>query len=107
MESSIKNIFFLKNEFVILQEAERARVDLFSTRFEESYVFDFDEPNFKPRLVPLDYEALKSDQEFGYFLKSYKNRLNLLLNYSYGDRLLILVSALISSISDEIKFLEG
>ena len=95
--------FFLKNESLIfLEEAERALRELFSPRFEESYVYDFNEPNFKPRLTPLDYEALKTDQEFKYFLKSFKNRLNLLSKFHYR-RLMKQVEALILSIDSELK----
>jgi hypothetical protein len=95
--------FFLKNESnIVLNEAEYALRELFSTRFVESYVYDFNEPNFKPRLTPLDYEALKNDQEFKYFLKSFKNRLNLLLNFHYQRKLIKMVKALINSIDDEL-----
>jgi hypothetical protein len=96
--------FFLKNESqIVLEEAERALRELFSTRFEESYVYDFNEPNYKPRLTPISYEILKTDQEFKYFLKSYKNRLNLLLQFHYRSRLLKQVEALILSIDSELN----
>ena len=95
--------FFLKNESnIVLDEAEHALRELFSTRFEESYVYDFNAPNYKPRLTPLNYEALKTDQEFNYFLKSFRNRLNLIVNFHYQSRLLIIVKALIKSIDDEL-----
>lgn len=100
--------FFIRNESsIILDETERALRDLFSTRFEESYVYDFNVPNYKPRLIPLNYEALKTDQEFKYFLKSYKNRLQLFLNFHYQKKLLKTVKALILSIDLEIKNLEA
>lgn len=96
--------FFLINESnIVIDEGERALRELFSTRFEESYVYDFNEPNYKPRLTPLNYEALKTDQEFKYFLKSYKNRLNLLLNFHYRSTLLKDVKALINSIDNELQ----
>ena len=96
--------FFLKNESqIVLEEAERALRELFSTRFEESYVYDFNEPNYKPRLTPINYETLKTDQEFKYFLKSYKNRLNLLLQFHYRSRLLKQVELLILSIDSELN----
>jgi hypothetical protein len=96
--------FFLKNESdIVLDEAERALIELFSSRFEESYVYDFNEPTYKPRLTPLNYEALKTDQEFKYFVKSFKNRLNILLNFHYQRLLLRDVNALITSIDDELN----
>ncbi|MFC4720931.1 DUF6090 family protein [Geojedonia litorea] len=100
--------FFIKNEsYIVLEEAERALRDLFSTRFEESYVYDFNAPDYKPRLTPLNYEALQTDQEFRYFVKSYKNRLSLLLNYHYRVKLLKNVEALIASLTKEIDRLES
>ncbi|WP_052158335.1 DUF6090 family protein [Lacinutrix jangbogonensis] len=100
--------YFLRNESsIILDENERAIRDLFSTRFEESYVYDLNASNSKPRLKPLNYEVLKTDQEFLYFVKSYRNRLNLFLNYHYRQKLLKLVKTLIMSIDTEIKNIEA
>jgi hypothetical protein len=96
--------FFISEESrIVLDEAERALRELFPTRFEESYVYDFNEPNYKPRLTPINYETLKTDQEFKYFLKSYKNRLNLLLQFHYRSKLLKQVEALILSIDSELS----
>ena len=98
--------FFLKNEAITLDEAERGLKHVFPTRFHESYVYDLDKDGYEPRLVPLDYEALKNDQEFMYYLKSYKNRLNILGNFHYRLSLLIKVQALIDSLGQEIKVME-
>ena len=98
--------FFLKNEAVTLDEAERGLKHIFPTRFHESYVYDLDKDGYEPRLVPLDYEALKNDQEFMYYLKSYKNRLNILLNFHYRLRLLKSVQSLITSLENEIQVME-
>ena len=98
--------FFLKNEKLILDEAERGLKDIFPLRFQESYVYDLDKANYEPRLVPLDYEALKIDQEFIYYLKSYNNRLNILVNFQYRLRLLKSVQSLIDSIEKEIEVIE-
>ena len=101
--------FFLKNEKVVVSEViENAHRQLFSTRFEEAYVFDLnDKSNYKPRLTPLNFETLKTDQEFIYFIKSFKNRLNLLLEFHYRSRLLKYVDALIQAIDNEIKHLKN
>ena len=95
--------FFLQNEAITLDEAERGLKHIFPTRFRESYVYDLDKDGYEPRLVPIDYEALKSDQEFMYYLKSYNNRLNILLNFHYKLRLLKSVQALIDSLGQEIE----
>ena len=96
--------FFLKNESqIVLEVAERALRELFSTRFEESYVYDFNAPKYNPRITPINYEALKTDQEFKYFLKSFRNRLNLFLEFHYRSRLIKQVEALIHSIDGELN----
>jgi hypothetical protein len=94
--------FFIKQEAVIIEEGERGVKHIFSTRFEESYVYDLDKANYEPRLIPLNYNALKTDQEFIYFIKSYNNRLNILLNFHYNNRLIKSVETLIESINEEI-----
>ena len=94
--------FFIKQEALVIAESERGIKHIFSTRFEESYLYDFDKANYQPRLIPLNYNALKTDQEFKYFLKSYKNRLNLLLNFNYNNRLIKSVERLIKSINEKI-----
>ena len=98
--------FFVINEAVIQEENERGLKEIFPTRFEASYVYDLKKPNNQPRLVPLDFESLKNDQEFNYYLKSYKNRLNILLNFHYKKRLLVIVNSLITNLDIEIKQLE-
>ena len=95
--------FFIKQEGVVLEEGERGVKHVFSTRFEESYVYDLEKENYEPRLIPLNYNALKTDQEFKYFIKSYKNRLNILLNFHYNNRLIKSVETLIESINEEIE----
>ena len=95
--------FFIKQEGIVLEEGERGVKHVFSTRFEESYVYDLEKENYEPRLIPLNYNALKTDQEFKYFIKSYKNRLNILLNFHYNNRLIKSVETLIESINEEIE----
>ena len=98
--------FFLKNEAMTTEENERGLKHIFATRFHESYVYDLDKDGYEPRLVPIDYEALKDDQEFKYYLKTYKNRLNILLNFHYELRLLKKVQGLIDSLTEEIELIE-
>jgi hypothetical protein len=90
-----------------MDENDRGLKDIFSTRFEESFVVDFTKANYAPRLVPLDFEALKKDQEFLYFIKSYRNRLDVFLNFHYKGRILIKVQDLVKLLNEEIKRLEN
>ena len=98
--------FFIKNEKIILDEGERGLKHIFPTRFQESWVYDLEKENYGRGLVPLDFEALKSDQEFIYYIKSYKNRLNILLNFHYRLRLQKSVQSLITSLENEIQVME-
>jgi hypothetical protein len=97
---------FLKNETMVLDEGERGIKHIFSTRFHEAYVYDLDKAGYEPRLTPLNYNTLSSDQEFNYFLKTYKNRLNILLNFQYKGRMQKSVEKLIESTNEEIRNLE-
>jgi hypothetical protein len=94
--------FFLKFEAMVTDEAERGVKEVFPSRFEEGYSYDLDQPNYRPRLVPLNYEALKSDQPFKYYLKTYRNRLDVLLQYHYRMKLQKSVDALLTAIQKEI-----
>jgi len=95
--------FFLKYEGMVSDEAERGVREVFPTRFEEGYSYDLEQPNYRPRLVPLNYEALKSDQPFKYYLKTYRNRLDILLQYHYRMKLQRSVEALLADIQKEIE----
>ncbi len=96
--------FFIETERAITLDAgERALTELYPTRFEESYVFDFDQPDFQPRLVPLDYEKLKKDQEFIYFIKSFRNRLDIFMKFHYQKITMPNVENLIGQIENELN----
>ena len=100
--------FFLDTEKAItLDESERGFRYIFSTRFEESYVFDLDQPTYEPRLVPLDYEKLKQDQEFLYYFKSYRNRLDIFSKYHYRLKIIPQVEQLIKQLDEEINHLQN
>jgi hypothetical protein len=100
------NFFLGFEQNMILDENERGLKFVFPTLFEESYVANLSKANFEPRLVPLDYETLKQHQEFLYYIKSYRNRLKIFLNFHYKGRLLIRVQDLINVLEAEIKYLE-
>ncbi|RMB56327.1 hypothetical protein EAX61_14675 [Dokdonia sinensis] len=99
--------FFIETEKAItLDEAERGLVEVFPEHFEESYVFNFDKQGFEPRLIPLDFERLKQDQEFRYFLKSYRNRLDIFSKFHYNTNMIPQVENLIGLLDKEINRLE-
>ncbi len=99
--------FFLEMEKVIvLDEVERGFRTVLQSRFEESYVFDLSKANYMPRLVPLNFETLKQDQEFVYFIKTYRNRLDTFLNFHYKKIIMPQVENLINALEAEIKTLE-
>ena len=97
---------FLKVETMMTEENERGIKHIFSTRFHEAYVYDLDKKGFDARLTPIEYNTLSSDQEFNYFLKTYKNRLYILLHIHYRARIQNGVERLLESIHEEIGRLE-
>jgi hypothetical protein len=56
--------------------------------------------------VPLDFESLKKDQEFLYYLKSLKNKTILFVNFSYRNLRSEVVN-LIDALQNEINLLEN
>lgn len=97
--------FFITQENRHLDELYRGLEDIFSTRFEESFDVDFNAFNYKPRIKPLDFDALKNDQKFLYFIKSFKNRTEILLKYHY-EGIIKEVKTLTDQLEQEIKHLE-
>lgn len=75
--------FFIANETAHIEEIERGCTEVLNTRFEDSYSFDLEHPDFPGKMKPLDFETLKSDQEFLYFLKSLRNRTHVLIGFQY------------------------
>ena len=98
--------FFLGEETRHLEELHRGLEEIFPTRIEESYVFDLNAEGLNPKLVPINYEALKTDQEFLYYIKSFKNRIIVITDYHYKIMNNIVVN-LINTIDEEINHLEN
>ena len=97
--------FFITQEKKNVEELYRGLEDVFSSRFEESFKIDLNEPNYKPQLKPLDFENLKNHQEFLYYFKSFKNRTEIVLKYHYAS-LIKKVNELINQLNQEIKRLK-
>jgi len=99
--------FFLKLNHRHSAEISRGSTDIFSTRFEESDKYKIiDRDNIQGSIVPLDFESLKKDQEFLYYIKSLKNKTILFVNFSYNN-LRIEVVNLIDALQNEIDLMEN
>jgi len=98
--------FFLGEETRHLEELHRGLEEIFPTRIEESYVFDLNAEGLNPKLVPINYESLKTDQEFLYYIKSFKNRIIVITDYHYKIMNNIVVN-LMNTIDKGINQLEN
>ena len=94
--------FFLQYQDSYNTEVERGLKEVFSSRFKESFKYDLKKDGFPGELRPLNFEALKTDQEFLYYLKSLKNRMIILIEWQYGQ-LTKRVAALINEVNLEIS----
>ena len=79
---------------------------LFISRFDQGEYFDDPDTEslWDGAMIPLDYEALKKDDEFIYYVKTYRNGIDYYLNYCYETKTAI--TQLIISIDEELKSLE-
>jgi hypothetical protein len=98
--------FFIGEETRHLEELHRGLEEVFPTRIEESYVFDLKAKGLGPKLVPINYKNLKTDEEFLYYIKSYRNRTITMTDFHY-QILNDIVVALINNIDKEINHLEN
>lgn len=95
--------FFLQAESEELDEVHYGLRHIFPGRFESG--LNFPKSNFDGELIPLDFEALKSDIEFLYFIKTQRNRTQSYLDYFYAN-LKEDVETMISDLDTELKRLE-
>lgn len=98
--------FFLTNEAYFVSEIERGYKEVFPMRFVESYRYDLTQDGFPGSLTPLDFEALKTDQEFLYYLKSFQNRTRIQVDWQYS-RLRNRIVGVKEQIRTEIEKLEA
>jgi len=95
--------FFQYGENSFMEEQNIGSRNIFPSRFEESFNYDLaDFNNLHGEIVPLNFESLKTDQEFLYFLKTIKNRTNVFVNFHYKN-LRAHVVGLINAIDSEIE----
>ncbi|NCO63848.1 MAG: hypothetical protein GW839_09345 [Flavobacteriales bacterium] len=79
---------------------------IFNTRFEDSFYYDVSSASLSGKIIPLNFDSLKNDQEFLYYLKSLRNRNIVFINFQY-KKLRILVVELIALLDKEIKKIEA
>ena len=96
-----------------------ASKNILNTRFETFWVSNYeswkidnnsfggiDPSKVIGEMVPIDYEQLRLDQEFIYFLTSLQNRYNWLMEV-WADGLRLAIETLILDIENELKVLEN
>ncbi len=86
---------------VILEDAS---MHLFDTRF-DAFWNTSENSILNPEMIPLDFESLKKDQKYLYFLKSLKNRHHWYMTQAIKSTLSS-IHQLITEIEDELKRLE-
>jgi uncharacterized protein DUF6090 len=97
----IKNFETMYIEFLF-----RASEELFPSRFIDFWQGDYTDPNFGGgTMAPLNFDQLKEDQEYLYFLRTQKNQLGWLIKRPIEDTKSKIV-ALQQDIKEEIGLLE-
>jgi hypothetical protein len=97
--------FFLKAEQEELAEVQYNMRHMLPGRFESGYNFLGKDNTFDGSMVPLDFESLKRDQEYLFFIKTQRNRTRSYSEYFY-ENLRKSVESMIRDLEMEIKRLE-
>lgn len=97
--------FFLKAEQEELAEVQYNLRHILPTRFESGYNF-LGKDTFDGSMVSLNFESLKTDQEYLYFIKTQQNRTRSYIDYFYKN-LENSVSSMIHDLDQEIKRLDS
>jgi hypothetical protein len=95
--------FFIQAEAEELDQVQYVMRHILSSRFQSSYNYpDF---SFNGAMIPLDFESLKNDQEYLYFIKTQSNRTRSFSGFFYTD-LKESVESMIHDLDIEIKNIE-
>ncbi len=89
---------FLQAETEELAEVQYGMRHILPGRFESAFNYD---GTFEGKMVPLDFESLKKDQEYLYFIKTQQNRTRSYQSYFY-ETLKNSVESMISDLEVEI-----
>lgn len=97
----IKNFETMYIEFIM-----KASEDLFPSRFKDFWQGDYTDPNFNGgTMAPLNFDQLKEDQAYLYFLRTQKNHLGWLIKRPIEDTKTKII-ALQQDLKKEIERLE-
>jgi hypothetical protein len=75
--------FFLKAESEELAEVQYGMRYILSGRFKSGW--NYPEYTFEGNMIPLDFEALKTDQDYLYFIKTQQNRTISYIGFFYAN----------------------
>jgi hypothetical protein len=75
--------FFLLNEQDFVDQMMIGWHTVFPSRFEEGVDVDIISGKFEGSLMPIDFESLKKDQEFLYYLKTVRNWTMIFIEFHY------------------------
>jgi hypothetical protein len=95
-----------ESESVYLNVLYSASENIFNTRFKDFWNGDYKDKTVTGEMVPLDFENLKSDQEYLYFLRTQKHRIGWLLENPM-ESTKIEVLKLLKDLTREIERLEN
>lgn len=98
--------FFIQGEAEELAEVQYGMRHILPGRFEEGYNYPNSDYTFSGTMVPKDFESLKRDEEFLYFIKTQSNRTRSYIDFFY-ENLRKSVSSMIQDLDQEIKRLES
>jgi hypothetical protein len=93
--------FFLKAESEELAEVQYNMRHILPGRFESGWNFT-GKSTFEGQMVPLDFESLKTDEEYLHFIKTQRNRTRSYIGYFY-ENLRKSVDSMIRDLEVEIK----
>lgn len=77
--------FFLQGESEEIDQVHYGMRHILPGRFESSYEFTGTEATFSGNMVPLDFESLKTDSEYLFFIKTQRNHTDSYINFFYKN----------------------
>ncbi len=98
--------FFLQGEAEELAEVQYGMRHILPGRFEEAYNYPNSDNTFTGSMIPLDFESLKTDHSFLFFLKTQRNRTRSYIDFFYNN-LENSVSSMIQDLDQEINRLDS
>ena len=97
--------FFLQAEAEELAEVQYGMRHIFPGRFEEAYNYPNSDNTFSGSMIPTDFESLKTDREYLFFIKTQRNRTTSYINFFY-ENMRKSVESMIQDLEVEIKRLD-